>query len=331
MTVKANETGAPYKVTAVVSIYKAERFLRACLEDLVAQTLFSQTEVIIIDAHSPEQEKLIAEEFTEKYSNIKYIRTSERETLYASWNRAIKMAQGTYITNANADDRHARHAFERLAAELDAHSEVALVYADCRITHTPNALFDTAPIVGYMRWLPYDYLNVLRRCEMGPQPMWRRSAHDTVGFFDENYVVAGDYDMWLRMGAHYPFRHIPQELGLYLQHEHNLETQNTAETNAEIIRTQIKALQYFMGNDVRLDNSLEHLRAEHKQRLLRYLCNMENGTVVKNQNKLAYHIFAYVLLSLKLRSQVMQVHDLYQDFVKSPPQADASYLRNLLR
>ncbi len=294
-----------YRVTAIVSVYNAERFLQACLEDLVAQSIFDETEVIIIDAHSPQNEKQIAEQFTQKYSNITYIRTPEREGLYASWNRAIKIAKGEYITNANADDRHAPHAFERLAAELDAHPNVALVYADSRITNTENALFHSAPVVGHMRWLAYDHINLLRRCEMGPQPMWRRSVHDSVGYFDESFTVTGDYDMWLRIAEHYPMRHIPEELGLYLRYDNNLETQNQAHTQSEYLRAQGRALQHFMSTDFTVEMG-EQLNM-HRGRLERYLCNLENGNSIKNQNKLAYHVYAYILLTALQNKEQMKI------------------------
>ncbi len=316
------------RVTAIVSVYNAEEFLRACLEDLVAQTIFERCEVIVIDADSPQNEKAIAQDFTQKYENITYFRTSEREGLYASWNRALRMAKGEYITNANADDRHAPDAFACLAAELDAHPEVALVYANCRITQNKNALFASAPITGYMRWLSYDRLNLLRRCEVGPQPMWRRAVHDKVGYFDESYVVTGDYDMWLRMAEHYPLRHIPKELGLYLSYDNNLETQDSSRTQAEYLRTQGRALTNFLQEEASESDAAQ--LQMHRHRLERYVENLESGYSIKNINKLSYHVFAYMLLSAKLRTSSTSMQDLQSSLMQMPKGADVVYLKKLL-
>ena len=46
----------------------------------------------------------IVGEFQKRYSNITYHRT-ERETLYAAWNRAIGLARGRYVANANCEQR----------------------------------------------------------------------------------------------------------------------------------------------------------------------------------------------------------------------------------
>ena len=59
------------------------------MEDLESQTLAEKLEIIIIDSGSEQNERAIVEELKEKYSNIKYIRTENRETIYAAWNRGI--------------------------------------------------------------------------------------------------------------------------------------------------------------------------------------------------------------------------------------------------
>src|SRR5208337_1903982 len=93
-------------VSAIVSTYNAERFLRGCLEDLEAQTIAARLEIIVVDSGSHQNEQAIVEEFQRRYNNIVYIRTEERESLYAAWNRGVKAARGKYLTNANTDDRH---------------------------------------------------------------------------------------------------------------------------------------------------------------------------------------------------------------------------------
>ncbi len=329
MDFSVNKNTPIYKITAIVSVYRAERFLRACLEDLVSQTIFDQMEVIIIDAHSPENEQIIAQEFVEKYSNMKYIRTSVREGLYTSWNRALSIANGEYITNANADDRHAPYALQRLCNVLDENSDVAVVYANCRITNMENALFDSAPISGYMRWLPYDHINLLRRCEVGPQPVWRRCIHEDIGLFNDNYTVTGDYDMWLRISEHYPLLHVPEELGLYLRYDNNLETQNPAHTQEEYLQVQGAALQRFMASSFKPHEPLNAQLNEHRKRLERYLCNLENGNSVKNLHKLSYHIYAFILLQAKLNLK-NDLLALNKDIATLTSSGLAEYLKLLL-
>src|SRR5262249_18536001 len=117
----------PFRVSALVSTYKGERFIRGCLEDLVAQTLFSHStrgiaalEILVINSGSPEGEDRIICEFAARSPDrFTYIHTQERETLYAAWNRALRAARGNYLTNANVDDRHHPEALERMANTLD--------------------------------------------------------------------------------------------------------------------------------------------------------------------------------------------------------------------
>ncbi len=287
---------APYKITAIVSVYNAEEFLRGCLEDLVQQTIFAQTEVIIIDACSPQNEGVIAQEFTEKYPNILYVRTPQRETLYAAWNRAIGMARGEYITNANADDRHAPHAFERLAAELDAHPEVALVYGKYRITAQKNAVFATAPIKRQLEWIAHDHINLLRRTEVGPQPLWRKSLHTTLGLFDACFTVAGDYDMWLRISEKHTLLFIPEELGLCLEYDNNLEAANPQRSYDECYTVKFAAMRRFMQPSYTPSiPCVVQLRRVSAQ-LTRSLGYIKQGQEIKNLSHLELQFFSYALL-----------------------------------
>ena len=204
-----------YLVSAIVSTYNAERFLRGKLEDLEAQSIAQDLEIIVIDSGSPQNERAIVEEFQARYPNIRYLRTEQRETVYQAWNRGIKMATGTFVTNANTDDRLRRDAYEILVRTLNEHPACVLAYPDMRITEQENASFESHRPLGTRDWPPYDRLSLLELCCVGPFPLWRRSLHEEIGYFDERYKSAADYEFWLRAALKHQFIHVPEFLGLY--------------------------------------------------------------------------------------------------------------------
>ncbi|MBJ6801184.1 glycosyltransferase [Geomonas propionica] len=204
-----------YLVSAIVSTYNADRFLAGKLEDLEAQTIASQLEIIVIDSASPGNERAIVEQFQRRFDNIRYLRTDQRETVYQAWNRGIRMATGEFVTNANTDDRLRHDAYEVLVQALRERPECVLAYPNMRITKQENATFERHEPFGFRDWPDFDRLNLLELCCVGPFPLWRKSLHDDIGYFDERFKSAADYELWLRAALKYDFVHVPQFLGLY--------------------------------------------------------------------------------------------------------------------
>jgi len=214
-------------VSAIVSTYKSEEFIEGCLKDLEEQTIRDALEIIVVDSASPENEGKIVREFQKIYDNIVYIRTEERESMYKAWNRAIKVARGEFITNANTDDRHRKDAFEIMLEAFKLHPEVVLVYGDCLVTDVPNETFENNSARWIFKWWDWDRCWLLAyACFMGPQPMWRKWVHRVFGYFDENLKQSGDYEFWLRISQIYDFYRIPFPLGLYYYNPKGVEHSN---------------------------------------------------------------------------------------------------------
>lgn len=214
-------------LSAIVSTYNAELYIKGLLEDLLSQTIAEQLEIIIIDSGSEQNERAIIEAYQEKYKNIHYIRT-ERETVYQAWNRGVKAARGKYLTNANTDDRHRPDAFEIQCGELEKHPEIALVYSDCLITNKPNETFFKNSARGIYQFHDHD-LEVLLdgKCYVGPMPVWRASLHDSYGFFNDYFVTSGDYEFWTRIAASgEEFKHLEEILGIYMDRPDSIEKSN---------------------------------------------------------------------------------------------------------
>ncbi|HOK65214.1 MAG TPA: glycosyltransferase [Anaerohalosphaeraceae bacterium] len=215
------------RVSAIVSTYNSEAYIAGCLENLIGQTLYEkgQLEILVIDSGSQQNEGQIVREYQAEYPNIRYLRTPQRETIYAAWNRAVRLAAGRYLTSANTDDRYRSDALEILADTLDAHSEVGLVYGDQIISPIPLETFSSE----WGEKIPrpdYTYERLLFGCCVGSQPMWRKSLHEELGYFDESLTVAGDWDFWLRIAARYPFKRVPEFLGIYYNNPNSAEHRN---------------------------------------------------------------------------------------------------------
>ena len=301
-----------YKVTALVSTYASEKFIRGCLEDLEAQSIAQDIEIMVINSGSPENEDAIVREFLEKYDNITYIHT-HREKLYTAWNRGIKLAQGQYITNANTDDRHRFDCLEVLATALDNHPECAVSYGNSIITDNVDCKFEDANILRKHEWLPYSYMNLLRKCEVGPQPMWRASIHDDIGYYSDKYTVVGDYDFWLRIAEKYPLYHVAEELGLYLTHDNNLEHQNQEGTFLESSEVKWKYIERFVKSNpfssVELAKELDH----HLGRVSELMNEVKQTQKVANLNLFEYHFYTLALLKL-IQGNVMEARSLCLSF-----------------
>ncbi len=237
-------------VSAIVSTYNSEKFIRGCLDDLVKQTLFKNghLEVVIVNTGSLQNEKEVVSEFRQKYSNIKYIETENRETIYKAWNIGIKASRGKLITNANTDDRHKPDALEIMASAFDQYEEADIVYADSYLTIKPNDNWNSNTQKTETKWVPFDKDLILFGCFIGPQPIWRKSLHEKFGYFREELNVVGDYEFWLRVSRSAKFLHLNEKLGLYYYSQESAEHKNKILTDRENSSIQNEYLVKYIPN-----------------------------------------------------------------------------------
>jgi glycosyltransferase involved in cell wall biosynthesis len=204
-----------YRVAAVVSTYNSAAFISECLSNIEAQSIADQIEIVIVDAASTENEKDIIVGYQKNYDNITYIRTKDRVGIYAAWNIAITHAVAPYCISVSTNDQLRRDACEILAKVLDEDPETVLVFGDTYLTRNPHETFDNNQHYASYQWSDYNFNRHLSEgCGIGPHPMWRRSIHHRVGYFDERFIADGDQEFWMRIGKQYGICHIPVYTGL---------------------------------------------------------------------------------------------------------------------
>ena len=205
------------KISIITSVYDGEEFIEPFLNDMTNQTVFDKCELILVNANSPGNEEEVIEKYMQKYDNIIYKKLDEDPGIYGTWNEALKLATGEYVTNANLDDRKASNSLEVHARELYTNPNIDLVYADSYITNAPNETFDNN--TSQDRRYNFEQFSkdaMLRGNQPHNNPMWRKSLHEQHGEFNSDYKSAGDWEFFLRCtfgGAE--FKKINDILGLY--------------------------------------------------------------------------------------------------------------------
>jgi glycosyltransferase involved in cell wall biosynthesis len=237
-------------VSAIISTYNSEEFIKGRLDNLVEQTIFADIEIIIVNSGSEQNEETIINNYLSRYKNIKYLKTQERETIYKAWNRGIIISQGKYVTNANTDDRLRTDALEILSKKLEEHVDCAIVYADQYIVNEPNLSFDKIQNAEKSFRKEFLMLTLLEEYLPGPQSLWRSSLHfkDNI-WFTERFEIAGDYDFVCRVAQKYKLIKINDVLGSYYKSldKKNKELQNINETVNESLSVSEKYAREYIS------------------------------------------------------------------------------------
>lgn len=117
-----------YRMSVIVPVYNSEKYLEACLDSLIAQTMRKDCfEVLLIDDGSSDASAEICRSYAEKCAVFKYIH-KENGGVSSARNLGIQKAQGKYFLFLDADDTLSHCTLKAVAGFFDRHyDEVDLV------------------------------------------------------------------------------------------------------------------------------------------------------------------------------------------------------------
>ena len=213
------------RVSIITSIYKSSKFLFDFLLDVKRQSIFNDSEVLLLDAnqHDANEDYEIIKPFLD-IENFKYLKVGEK-TVYETWNIGIEISKSEIICNWNTDDRRSIFSLEKQVEFLEKNIEYDVCYGPSLITSKPNDIFETTTskevFPAFESTLENHYYHNSPHCF----PVWRKSIHDRFGLFDTSYKSAADYDMWFKLLKNQcKFKNLHQLVGLYYYNPDGIST-----------------------------------------------------------------------------------------------------------
>lgn len=204
------------KISIITSLYRSEKFLEKFLNYFFETQNLSECELILVHNDPTEDELKIINKFNWNSINLIHLKI-EREGLYTSWNRAIKIARGEYLAIWNVDDIRTSNSLLSQKIALD-QSSAAMCYGNFYGTsrHEPNK----ERLYRYCEFENFEK-DALRHHVIGCFPMWRKAIHEKIGYFDEQFKLVSDYEFQLRVIANYKMVKAQEVLGYYLQYSNH--------------------------------------------------------------------------------------------------------------
>ena len=193
-------------VSICIPAYNAEAHLEELVDAVVAQT-FTDWELIIVNNASTDSTAAILRKIVSTHNDarIKVITNDRTLKMVDNFNAAIGYATGEFIKLICADDLPAEDCLERQVHALRNHPD-AVMTAGARIiiNHDGKKLFKRS---GISKSGLYNGKKMIRRCILAGANiigdpvcvMWRRSATQTLGGFDDAIIYCFDMEYWFRI------------------------------------------------------------------------------------------------------------------------------------
>lgn len=211
-----------YRVSVLTSIYNSIDFLEDFFLDVKRQSMFCESEILILDANETDEDYQVVKKFLH-FDNIKYIKLKPKCSVYEAWNIGIKMSTSPILTNWNTDDRRSYNSLDTQVSFLENNSDVDLCYGMLKTSKTPNEQFEYCGSDKIWPCLEGTLENQIKHNSPHCLPVWRKSVHDRFGLFDESYFSASDYDMWFKiLKGGGKLKMIEEVLGLYYENPNSI-------------------------------------------------------------------------------------------------------------
>ena len=116
------------KISVIVPVYKAEKFLATCIESILNQT-YGNLEIILVDDGSPDSCGKICEKYALSDSRVKVVH-QKNAGVAAARNVGLDLAEGDYGTFVDSDDYIQPQMYEKMIRCAE-HNHCDLVMCDC--------------------------------------------------------------------------------------------------------------------------------------------------------------------------------------------------------
>jgi len=244
----ATDTPRP-RVSVVLPVYEPDDYLLDALRSVLCQDPGPAImQIAVVDDASPacDVEALLAR--VAPPGRVEFYRAPRNRGLASNWNECINRARGEVVHILHQDDCVAEGFYRGMLPAFSRHADIGMAFcrhafidSDSRVTRTSHR----------ERWLPGvldDWLakiSTQQRIQCAAA-LVRRSVYERLGGYRTDLAYTLDWEMWVRIAAHYPVWYRPAVLAHYRRHDKS-ETARLR-NDSRIGRDTVQAIETFAAH-----------------------------------------------------------------------------------
>lgn len=195
------------KISVLMPVYNAERFLREAIDSILNQT-FRDFEFIIINDASTDNSKNIILSYNDK--GIRYFENDINLGVAGTLNKGLELARSDLVARMDADDISFPNRLEMQYKMMEKDKKIAVLASIFDVVDESGNFMYTEKYANSSEEIYYALQ--FRDCLGHPTVMFRkRIILNVYKGYDINHE-AEDYDLWLRVSSKYKFSKINTSL-----------------------------------------------------------------------------------------------------------------------
>ena len=215
------------RVSICIPSYNHARFLQTALESALSQT-YQDFEIVVVDDGSTDDSLRIATDYAARHPSIVQVFSHPdrgHQGISATVNLAFKKSRGEYWCGLPSDDVFYPYKLEEQVAFLETHRDIGFVYGYAATIDEAGHLLPE--IMGAdISASPDPVARLISgNAIWGMTVLARRDCVEKVGLHDETLVYS-DWDLWIRILAHYKVGFMNRPLAMWRIHSNNTSIGN---------------------------------------------------------------------------------------------------------
>jgi glycosyltransferase involved in cell wall biosynthesis len=204
----------------MIPTYNCARYLEATLHSVLAQDPGPEAmQIEVVDDHSTadDPEDVVARLGG---ARVDFHRQPENAGVVGNLNTCLQRSRGELVHVLHGDDLVVEGFYRTLEDRLREHPNAGAAYCRNLYVDEHGRRLDVAPLECASSGILTEGARFLAAEQriMTPCIVVRRSVYEELGGFDDRLAIAEDWEMWVRVAAHFPVYYEERPLACYRLH-----------------------------------------------------------------------------------------------------------------